>query len=73
MKRVELEKHVMCMEEARNAYNIVVGNSHGRTLLRKPRRSLDGSIRMDHIKVGSECMNWFKEFFCIIVMNLWIP
>jgi hypothetical protein len=45
-------RHVACMREMRNAYNILVGTLQGLRTLGRPRRRQEGNIRMDFKEIG---------------------
>jgi hypothetical protein len=46
--------HVTRKEDMRNAYNIFVGKPGGKRPLGRPRRRMDGNIRMDVKEAGWE-------------------
>jgi hypothetical protein len=47
------------MEEGRSTFKIVRNKSTGKRYLRKPRRSLDGNIRMNIKEIGVNTRNLF--------------
>jgi hypothetical protein len=48
------------MEEMRNAYRTLVGVSKGKTSLERLRYSWENIIKMYHLKVRFEDVNWFR-------------
>jgi hypothetical protein len=49
--RMKCAGHVACMEEMRNAYNILVGKPEGKRPLGKPKRRWECNIRMDLMEI----------------------
>jgi hypothetical protein len=49
--------HVAHIEEIRNSYKFLVGESEGKRTLRRPRNRWEGNIRMDLREIGWEGVN----------------
>jgi len=72
---------VACMEEMRNAYNILILKPEGKRPLGRLRRRWDDTIRMYHRVIGWECVDWMHltqnkdQWLTAVnaVMNPWIP
>jgi hypothetical protein len=69
------------MTSARNAYNILVGQSEGRLTPRRPRRRRKNNIKIDLREVGWEDVDWIHlaqdrdQWRAVVntVMNLRVP
>jgi hypothetical protein len=67
--------------ENRNAYRILVGKPVGKRPLGRPRRRWVDNIKMDHIEIGWNGMNWIvlaqyrDQWWALVntVMNLRVP
>ena len=46
------------MEEGSSAFKILTGKPTGKRPLGRPRRRLEGNIRMDHEEIGINAGNW---------------
>jgi hypothetical protein len=51
-------RHVACMGDIKNAYNILVGKCEGKRPLVRPRRRSEDTIRMDRRESGWEDVGW---------------
>jgi CRISPR/Cas system-associated protein Cas7 (RAMP superfamily) len=68
------------MGEERKVYNVMVGKSEGRRLLRRARRRWEDGIRMDLREIGLEGVDWIRlaqerdRWRAVVsaVMNLWV-
>jgi hypothetical protein len=57
-RRMRWAGHVARMEEARGAYNILVGRTEGRRPLGRPRRRREDNIKMDLREIGFGDVDW---------------
>jgi hypothetical protein len=53
---MRLTRHVVCTEERRGAYKVVVGKPKKKRPLERPKRRWEGNIKMDLQEVG--CGTW---------------
>jgi hypothetical protein len=57
-RRMEFAGHEARMEEMRNAYKILIGESEVKRARRRPRRKREYDIKMDLRKMGHEGVDW---------------
>jgi len=72
---------VVCMEERRGLYRVLVGKPVGKRPLGSPRHRWEDNIKMDLQEVGCGGMDWidlaqYRDRWRALVnavMNLWVP
>jgi hypothetical protein len=77
----EMAGNVARMREKRNAYRILVRKQEGRKLLERTRRRWVDNIKIDHIEIGWDDVDWIglaqdrDQWRALVytVMNLRIP
>jgi hypothetical protein len=80
-RRMRWAGYVVCVEEKRGAYRILVGRPEGRRPPGRPRHRWENNIEMDLQKVGWVGMNWIElaqdrdrwRALVNAVMNLRVP
>ena len=80
-RRLRWAGHVARMEEARNAFKILIGKPTGKRPLGRPRRGWEDNIRMDLEVIGINAGNWVdsaqdRNYWRALVnaaLNLWVP
>jgi hypothetical protein len=58
--RVTWVGHVACMDEMRNAHNILVGKPEGKRPLGRIRRKREDNIKMDLRHIWCKCVDWMQ-------------
>jgi hypothetical protein len=74
-------RHIACMGEMRNAYNILVGKPEGKRPLGRPRHRWEGNVRMDlreiqwegvdEMHLAQDSNQW--QALVNMIMNLQVP
>ena len=59
-RRMRWAGHVARMEEGRGVHKVSVGKPEGKRPLGRPRRRLEGNIKMDLQEVGRGCGDWME-------------
>jgi len=59
LRRMRWDGYVVCMDEEREVYRVLVGKLEGRRPLGRPRHRWVDNIRMDLQEVGCGYMDWF--------------
>jgi hypothetical protein len=57
-RRMRWARHVVCMGEMRNSYEILAGKPEEKPPLRRPRCKWEYNIKVDHREIGFEGVNW---------------
>jgi hypothetical protein len=73
--------HVAWMGEKRNVYRLLAGKPEGRRPLERPLCRWIANIKMDHLEIGLNVVNWTGlaqdryrwRALVNLVMNLWVP
>jgi hypothetical protein len=52
--------HIVCMEQRRGVYRVLVGKAEGEKPLGRPRHSYEDNIKMDLHEVGCGDMGWIE-------------
>jgi hypothetical protein len=56
--RMRWAGHVVCMEEGRGVYRVLVGKPEGKRPLGRPKHRWEYNIKMDLQEVGGSCGDW---------------
>ena len=59
-RRMRWAGHVARMEAGRGVHKVLVGKRDGKRPLGRPRRRLEGNIKMDLQEVGGGCRDWME-------------
>ena len=80
-RRLRWARHVARMEQARNAYRVLVGKPEGNRPLWRPRRRWEDNIKMDLREIGCDPGEWIDlaedrdqwRAYVRVVINLRVP